>query len=85
MVHDHSLKFFKNIPVAWYCDLVHDKKGCAGNHKNSFEYRDGNVYICSKCEFYLCGEDAALYNKNNEKAIKPPSISKIEESKKILK
>ena len=58
----NSLRIFQLRGI----DLVHNEKGCTGNHKSCFEYRDQNVYICLKCEFYLCDKDAKLYDNNSK-------------------
>jgi len=63
--------------------MVETETNCQRNHKNVLEYRDQNVCICQKCNFFLCDLDVEKYkiktNSSHASSKKKTSTSQITE------
>ena len=45
--------------------MVETDKGCLSNHQKVMDYRYQNVFICKKCNFFMCAADAEKYRLAN--------------------
>lgn len=75
--HKHPLQFFETVSIEWYCDMVETDKGCLSNHQKILDYRYQIVYICQKCNFFMCSADAEKYQIANKQSLGESSKSKI--------
>ena len=75
--HKHPLQFFDSVSIEWYCDMVETDKGCLSNHQKVMDYRYQNVFICKKCNFFMCAADAEKYQIGNKKSLGESSKSKV--------